>query len=297
MAGKYAVPILLATVLAGGAATATAAMAAVETQVPALRPAGHWQAVPPDTTPPNAPTNLRLFQLSPSLIRLTWDPSTDGRPDYPPHPRVIAYDIYASTSPFRLIASVPAGVLTYVDRRSPCVTVSYYVKARDSAGNVSPPSNVVTRQGHGKCDQQDEQDKQDKQDKQDETNKLHKFEESDHDHSDDDKQIIKADKFLHVEDANDHGGGGHDSWDRGHHHGGHDFGPEHEGEESGASAGHQPAGHAGGGHEAGGQQAGRTLPFTGAPVAAVAGVGGALLVAGVAGVLISVRRRRSTGAR
>ncbi|WP_248963940.1 hypothetical protein [Sphaerisporangium perillae] len=286
-------------------------MAAVDTQ--ALRSAGYRLPAQPDTTPPTAPTNLRLSERGHWWITLAWDPSKDG-PDYPVHPGVVAYDIYRSGSPFRLIASVPANVLTYTDRVSICETVSYYVRARDAAGNVSPPSNVVNRPGREKCDHKDEHDKQDKHEKQDETdvvttepeslNKVDKFDrydKSDNHHSDDDDEIIKADRFLHLENANDHGGGHHNS-DRDHHYGGHDFGG-HEGgpggEESGAEAsgGHKGGGHAGGGHEAGGQQAARSLPFTGAPVAAVAGVGSALLVAGAAGVLISVRRRRTTGAR
>ncbi|MCW2876639.1 MAG: Secreted glycosyl hydrolase [Sphaerisporangium sp.] len=293
MAAKHTVPILLAAALAGGVATGTVAMAAAETGLPALTSAARWQPTAPDTQPPTAPTNLRLTELSPWLIRLNWDPSKDGR-DYPPHPRVVAYDIYASTSPFRLIASVPGDVLTYTDRRSPCVKVSYYVKARDAAGNVSPPSNIVTRhRNNNKCDKEDDTQVTNLSDS---DHKADETENSAH-NTDNDEQIIKADKLLHLEEADDGGGsGGHwsDSGAHGRHEGG---GPGHAGSEAYASAGHQPGGEKAGGEKAAGQQAGRQLPFTGAPVATVAGVGGALLVAGLVGILISVRRRRSTSAK
>jgi hypothetical protein len=294
MAAKYRVPILLAVVLAGGVTTGTVAMAAVETGVPALKSVARSQPAQDRRQQPAAPTNLTLTELSPGLIRLTWDPSTG--PLYPPQPVLAAYDIYASASPFQLIGSVSGTVLTYTDRRSPCVKVSYYVKARDAAGNVSPPSNIVTRgRNNNKCETEDEP--QVSTNLPDSAHITDKTQNSAH-NTENDKQIIKADKLLHLEEA-DHDGGSGGHWSDSDAHGRHEVGggPGHEGSEAYASAGNQPGGGKAGAQQAGGLQAGSHLPFTGAPVAAVAGMGGALLIAGVAGVLISVRRRRSTGAR
>lgn len=46
-------------------------------------------------------------------------------------------------------ASVAGNVLTYTDNQPAAATVSYYVKAKDAAGNVSAASNMVTRTGSG----------------------------------------------------------------------------------------------------------------------------------------------------
>ncbi|GAA3798768.1 hypothetical protein GCM10022226_17690 [Sphaerisporangium flaviroseum] len=292
MAGKYTIPILLAVALAGGSATGTVAMAAVATDLPALRSAGLSQLAQPDTQPPTAPSNLRYTEPARGLIRLQWDPSTDG-PTYPPGPGVVAYDIYASKSPYRLIATVPGNVLTYTDRQSICITVSYFVRARDAAGNVSPPSNVVTRPGK-KCVKRD--DAEQVISTKPNTSQLNYETDKSHHKAEDDQEVIKANKFLHLEEGDEDGGGhhwsNHDTHGRHHHGGGH----EHAGAEAEEGGGHQPAAHQAV-QPAAVQHGGKQLPLTGAPVAAVAGVGGALLLAGAAGIMISVRRRRSTGAR
>ncbi|MET8144515.1 fibronectin type III domain-containing protein [Sphaerisporangium sp. NPDC005288] len=280
--------------LTGGAATGSVAMAAVETHSSALKLAAH---AAPDTQPPTAPRNLRLFERIPGIIILRWDPSSDP-PFYPPPSGVVAYDIYASTSPFRLIGSVPGNVTTFIDRRRLCERVSYFVRARDAAGNVSPPSNVVTRHPHRHCGHHDEEIETPANSVDDIDRNV-----DDHQHhSDDHNEIIKADKLFHVEGADDHGGG-HRDWSGHDGYGGHEFGgPGHEGAESEAGGDHGGGDH-GGGQGGGGQEhaaaqpAGRSLPFTGAPVAAVAGAGVVLLVAGAAGVVISKRRRRTAGAR
>ncbi|MEV7968962.1 hypothetical protein AB0O34_23670 [Sphaerisporangium sp. NPDC088356] len=115
-------------------------------------------------------------------------------------------------------------------------------------------------------------------------------------HAADGDEVIQGGKVIREEHSHD--GGGHHAG--GYHSGG--------GESGGGAVGHEAGGnHAGGGapgggapggeKPGGGQKAGNRLPFTGAPVGALAGIGGGLLAAGTAGVLISVRRRRSAGAR
>ncbi|MCG5214654.1 discoidin domain-containing protein [Streptosporangium soli] len=90
-----------------------------------------------DTEAPTAPTSLAYTQPATGQIRLTWNASTDNV-------GVTGYDIYANNT---LRTSVAGNVLTYTDNQPGSETVSYYVKARDAAGNQSPNSNTVTRNG------------------------------------------------------------------------------------------------------------------------------------------------------
>jgi hypothetical protein len=92
-----------------------------------------------DTEAPSAPGQLTLVEPEPGLIELSWQASTDNV-------GVVAYDIYANGA---LLTSVDGDVLSYVESRSPAETVTYTVRARDAAGNVSPHSNSVVRTGHG----------------------------------------------------------------------------------------------------------------------------------------------------
>jgi Cellulose binding domain/Fibronectin type III domain len=89
----------------------------------------------PDTTPPSAPTGLTVTGLSPAGAALSWSPSTDnvGVTGY----NVYRFDgLYIST----LLATVPGTTYTATPGRLP---ESFYVRARDAAGNVSIASNAV----------------------------------------------------------------------------------------------------------------------------------------------------------
>ncbi|WP_433530665.1 discoidin domain-containing protein [Micromonospora sp. CA-263727] len=90
-----------------------------------------------DTQPPSAPTNLAFTEPGSGQIRLTWSASADNV-------GVTGYDVYANGS---LRASVSGATLTYTDTQPASATVSYYVRAKDAAGNVSGNSNTVTRTG------------------------------------------------------------------------------------------------------------------------------------------------------
>jgi hypothetical protein len=92
-----------------------------------------------DTQAPTAPGNLAFTQPQSGQIRLTWGASTDNV-------GVTAYDVYLNGA---LLTSVGGTVLTYTDSQPDTATVSYQVKARDAAGNVSAASNTVTRTGSG----------------------------------------------------------------------------------------------------------------------------------------------------
>ncbi|GAA3731547.1 CARDB domain-containing protein [Plantactinospora mayteni] len=92
----------------------------------------------PDNQAPTAPTNLAYTQPASGQIRLTWNAASDNV-------GVVGYDVYANGA---LRANL-GNVLTYTDNQPESATVSYYVRARDTAGNVSGNSNTVTRNGTG----------------------------------------------------------------------------------------------------------------------------------------------------
>ncbi|MGI5215549.1 discoidin domain-containing protein [Plantactinospora sp. CA-290183] len=91
-----------------------------------------------DTQPPAAPTNLAYTQPASGQIRLTWNAASDNV-------GVTGYDVYTNGT---LRANLGT-VLTYTDTQPTSATVSYQVRARDAAGNVSANSNTVTRTGSG----------------------------------------------------------------------------------------------------------------------------------------------------
>lgn len=90
-----------------------------------------------DTQPPSAPGNLAYTQPASGQLRLTWSASTDNT-------GVTGYDVYANN---QLRGSVAGNVLTYTDSQPDGTTVSYFVRAKDAAGNQSGTSNTVTRTG------------------------------------------------------------------------------------------------------------------------------------------------------
>ncbi|MFJ3903777.1 discoidin domain-containing protein [Streptomyces sp. NPDC090025] len=92
-----------------------------------------------DTQAPTAPANLALTEPAAGQIKLTWTASTDNT-------GVTGYDVYANNT---LRGSVAGNVTTYTDNQPATATVSYVVRAKDAAGNVSGASNTVTRDGSG----------------------------------------------------------------------------------------------------------------------------------------------------
>ncbi|MFC8226210.1 discoidin domain-containing protein [Streptomyces sp. NPDC057287] len=90
-----------------------------------------------DTQAPTAPSGLALTEPATGQIKLTWSASSDNT-------GVTGYDVYANNT---LLTSVAGGVTTFTDTRPASETVSYYVRAKDAAGNQSGNSNTVTRTG------------------------------------------------------------------------------------------------------------------------------------------------------
>lgn len=90
-----------------------------------------------DTQPPTVPSNLAYTQPVTGSILLTWNASTDNV-------GVQSYEIYAND---QLRGTVNGSTLNFTDNQPSSATVTYYVIAKDAAGNSSPHSNTVTRVG------------------------------------------------------------------------------------------------------------------------------------------------------
>ncbi|MFF1817476.1 discoidin domain-containing protein [Kribbella sp. NPDC058245] len=90
-----------------------------------------------DTQAPTAPGSLSFTEPGAGQIRLAWNASTDNV-------GVTGYDVYANG---QLRTSVAGNVLTYTDTQPTSSTIAYFVRAKDAAGNQSPNSNTVTRNG------------------------------------------------------------------------------------------------------------------------------------------------------
>lgn len=90
---------------------------------------------PVDPTPPTAPANLAVSNVTSTSAVLTWDASTDNV-------GVTGYRIYRGST---LAASTNGSTLTYtLTGLTPSTSYSYSVRAVDAAGNQSANSNVVT---------------------------------------------------------------------------------------------------------------------------------------------------------
>lgn len=92
-----------------------------------------------DTQAPSQPGNLTLTQPGSGQIKLTWTASGDNV-------GVTGYEVYANEV---LRTTVSGTTLTFTDSQPDTATVSYYVRAKDAAGNRSVASATVTRNGSG----------------------------------------------------------------------------------------------------------------------------------------------------
>ncbi|MGW8890071.1 discoidin domain-containing protein [Streptomyces sp. NPDC055749] len=92
-----------------------------------------------DTQAPTAPAGLAYTEPASGQVKLVWNASTDNT-------AVTGYEIYANNT---LRGSVAGNVTTYTDTQPASATVTYYVRAKDAAGNKSGNSNSVTRNGSG----------------------------------------------------------------------------------------------------------------------------------------------------
>ena len=90
-----------------------------------------------DTQAPTAPGSLAFTEPAAGQIRLSWNASTDNV-------GVTGYDVYANGV---VRTTVAGNVTTYTDNQPASASVSYFIRAKDAAGNQSPNSNTVTRGG------------------------------------------------------------------------------------------------------------------------------------------------------
>ncbi|MEU9799356.1 discoidin domain-containing protein [Streptomyces sp. NPDC051000] len=92
-----------------------------------------------DTQAPTSPGSLTLTEPAADQVRLAWQASTDNV-------AVTGYEVYANNV---LRTTVAGNVTGYTDTQPATATVSYFVRAKDAAGNRSGDSNTVTRNGSG----------------------------------------------------------------------------------------------------------------------------------------------------
>lgn len=85
-----------------------------------------------DTDPPTAPSNLTASNITATTVDLNWTASTDNI-------GVTGYDVYRDG----LLAGTVTGTSYTATGLSPSTSYSFYVIARDAAGNQSPQSNTV----------------------------------------------------------------------------------------------------------------------------------------------------------
>ncbi|MGW4215094.1 PQQ-dependent sugar dehydrogenase [Lentzea sp. NPDC004789] len=88
-----------------------------------------------DTAPPSAPGTLSVKAFTATSVNLQWGPASDNV-------AVASYEIYQSG---QFVKSVAGDALSNnVTRLSPNTTYSFYVNAKDAAGNLSQAGNTVT---------------------------------------------------------------------------------------------------------------------------------------------------------
>jgi chitodextrinase len=128
-----AIEILPAVATATPSPTPSATPSATPTPTPSPSPSPSPSPTPtPDITPPSAPANLSATGVSSTQVNLTWTASTDNV-------GVTGYNIYRNGA-----LAGTSTTTTYSDTGlSPNTAYSYYVKARDAAGNVSAVSGTV----------------------------------------------------------------------------------------------------------------------------------------------------------
>ncbi|SFN84345.1 Por secretion system C-terminal sorting domain-containing protein [Chryseobacterium oleae] len=89
-----------------------------------------WGSQVPDSQAPTAATNLTTQNPTASTISLSWTAATDNI-------GVAGYDVYANG----ILKTTASGTTVTVQGLTPSTTYTFYVIARDAAGNSSPQSN------------------------------------------------------------------------------------------------------------------------------------------------------------
>jgi hypothetical protein len=110
-------------------------------RVKASNPVGSsaWSNIDNATTPPKAPSNLASTSISATQVQLSWTDNSTLES---------GFEIGRSTDNINFVALTPmagANVTTYSDTTvAPVTTYSYRVRAQNSIGDFSTPSNVIS---------------------------------------------------------------------------------------------------------------------------------------------------------
>ncbi|GIF74924.1 glycoside hydrolase family 44 protein [Asanoa siamensis] len=91
----------------------------------------------PDTTPPSAPGQPRATAIGTDSVTLTWPPATDDT-------GVAGYDVWAQHTDYVYRAATTTTPGVTVTGLQPASEYRFTVRARDAAGNQSPPSPGLT---------------------------------------------------------------------------------------------------------------------------------------------------------
>ena len=92
-----------------------------------------WGTTTPDTENPSTPTNLIVTGSTSSTISLSWTASTDNI-------MVATYDIYLDGT-LKTSSATNSATVTGLN---PSTTYTFFIKAKDAAGNTSNQSNTAT---------------------------------------------------------------------------------------------------------------------------------------------------------
>jgi PQQ-dependent dehydrogenase (s-GDH family) len=88
----------------------------------------------PDTEAPSSPTGLQSSGLTATSVTLSWNPSTDNT-------GVAGYDVYQNG--VKINTAIVTATNYDVSGLTQATTYSFYTRALDAAGNMSPNSNTV----------------------------------------------------------------------------------------------------------------------------------------------------------
>ncbi len=86
-----------------------------------------------DRISPTAPANLRATAVGASSVSLDWDPSTDNI-------GLAAYEVFMNNTS----VGRTADTAYIVNNLTPATTYQFYIRALDSTGNASSPSNIIS---------------------------------------------------------------------------------------------------------------------------------------------------------
>jgi endonuclease I len=92
-----------------------------------------WGSTSSDTQAPTAPTNLVASSTTATSVTLNWSASTDNV-------AVTGYNVYMNS----VLKTTVTGLTTTISGLTASTSYSFYLKAKDAAGNLSASGNTIT---------------------------------------------------------------------------------------------------------------------------------------------------------